>query len=147
MSLVLFSDFTKAGPSNGFENISKNSKVTPPVSLDLSSKRSETKTAFSENPENSPGAQSKLFVPSVLRLAEKSSPLSSSDLSDSLPSPSTPSGSGQSAANLDALRQELRLKIYARRRSQGLDDLKVEFKPPEPTEVCCTNNMLYNLVT
>ncbi|XP_045168260.2 uncharacterized protein LOC123531403 isoform X2 [Mercenaria mercenaria] len=130
-------DFTKAGPSNGYGQASEESKVIPPHSLDLSSKKSENQLkAFnlsaSQTPENSPGTHSVL---SAHKVAEKLSPVSSSDLSDSLPSPSTPSGSTSSAANLDALRQELRLKIYARRRSQGLDDLKVEFKPPEPTEM------------
>ena len=52
-----------------------------------------------------------------------------SDGSDSVSSPS--------AGNISEaqLREELRQKIYARRRSQGLDDLKVEFKSPEPSEV------------
>ena len=132
----MVTDFTKAGPSNGFGQASKESK--PPNSLDLSTKKSEKPKAVNlsatQTPENSPGIQSKLFMPFSHKASDKS-PLSSSDQSDSLPSPSTPSGSTQSAASLDALRQELRMKIYARRKSQGLDELKVEFKPPEPTEV------------
>ena len=66
---------------------------------------------------------------------EVPSPITSSEFSnDTIPSPSTPS-SMSAAMNLDVLRKELRNKIYARRRSQGLEELTVEFKPPEPTEV------------
>ncbi|XP_060552641.1 uncharacterized protein LOC132713949 isoform X3 [Ruditapes philippinarum] len=141
-------DFTKAGPSNGFGHISKESKQIPPTSLDLSTKKSEKPKAVnlsaSQTADNSPGVQSKLFMPFVHKASDKLSPMSSSDQSDSLSSPSTPSGSSQSAASLDALRQELRMKIYARRRSQGLDELKVEFKPPEPTEMTESEKLKLN---
>ena len=56
---------------------------------------------------------------------------SSSDMSDIALSPV-----GSMALNTDILRKELRNKIYARRKSQGLEELTVEFKPPEKTEVC-----------
>ena len=49
----------------------------------------------------------------------------------------SPVGSG--ALNTDILRQELRNKIYARRKSQGLEELTVEFKAPEKTEVFICN--------
>ena len=54
----------------------------------------------------------------------------------------SPVGSG--ALNTDILRQELRNKIYARRKSQGLEELTVEFKAPEKTEVR-TCNPFYQL--
>ena len=69
---------------------------------------------------------------SVASTPDLDSPMySSSDLSDVTLSPV-----GGMALNTDILRKELRNKIYARRKSQGLEELTVEFKPPERTEVC-----------
>ena len=78
--------------------------------------------------------------------------LCSSDFSSEAPSlPTTPTVSkapptaGKATPSLLELRKELRNKIYARRRSQGLDDITVEFKEPEPTEVRDLVHTFYNL--
>ncbi|KAL4222948.1 hypothetical protein ACF0H5_018989 [Mactra antiquata] len=131
-------DFTKSGP----EVSPTDYKQTVSPSLDLASKCSDKMVdtltqSVSGSQQDSPGTQLKNILASASKISETLSPSGNSDFSDSqsLPSPSTPSGPGTPSANLDMLRQELRLKIYARRRSQGLDDLKVEFKQPEPTEM------------
>ncbi|XP_052795817.1 uncharacterized protein LOC128228509 isoform X1 [Mya arenaria] len=116
----------------------KQRKLHPPASLELSKNNKSDDTSMkhvtgSQSDLNSTGSQhGKGDHLSTSRTPDRLSPLGGSEVGDNASSPLTPSGS----SNLDAqLRQELRLKIYARRRSQGLDDLRVEFKSPEPTEL------------
>ncbi|KAK3590694.1 hypothetical protein CHS0354_006382 [Potamilus streckersoni] len=62
----------------------------------------------------------------------RSSDYSSSDVSsEPFSTPTTPN----SSIPLAKLREELRNKIWARRKSQGLEELKIEFKPPEHAEL------------
>lgn len=135
MFVSLFLDFTqttvKTEPST-----SKSSELSMSESLDLSVRKSanqpDVKPCTSSHPLKVPDldpAGPQIHSAFTLKHLEKLSPVSGSDVSDSAPSPSA-------GANLDhQLRQELRDKIFSRRKSQGLDDLKVEFKQPEPSEV------------
>ncbi|KAH3719815.1 uncharacterized protein LOC127856353 isoform X2 [Dreissena polymorpha] len=99
---------------------SKQPKISPPLSLNLQMSRDEVTAAG-----NASNGNSDLDSPMSHFKIEGTG----SDGSDSVSSPS--------AGNISEaqLREELRQKIYARRRSQGLDDLKVEFKSPEPSEL------------
>lgn len=115
------------------------SKPSPPIppsltdSLDLSIKRSEDQSAksyMSNQSGNSSDSDSSSFCLSSKTAETLSLQAAGSDSTDNAPSPSA-----VAAGNLDQLRQELRHKIFSRRKSQGLEDLKVEFKQPEPTEV------------
>ena len=96
-------------------------RAIPPSSLNFSLK---TPLAIPSTSKSTPSQ-------SVASTPDLDSPMYSSDMSDMTLSPV-----GSATLNTDILRQELRNKIYARRKSQGLEELTVEFKTPERTEVC-----------
>ena len=104
------------------------SRIFPPTSLNLSLRRPGLVPLAIPSTSKSTPNQSIVSTPDL------DSPLYSSDLSDMTLSPV-----GSGALNTDILRQELRNKIYARRKSQGLEELTVEFKAPEKTEVGTCN--------
>ena len=136
--MTLVSDCTSPEWKN--QSAPKHSKPSPPTTLNLTKNVKDDNQSgrnFSENHsetslDQASGSQFTRGDHSRSRTPEKLSPLDYSDNSENVSSPLTPSN----ASNLDAqLRQDLRQKIYARRKSQGLEDLKVEFKSPEPSEV------------
>lgn len=99
--------------------------LKPPSTLNLSPRK------YGLSPLAMPSGSKLSSSHSVASTPDIDSPMySSSDLSDVTLSPV-----GAMGLNTDILRKELRNKIYARRKSQGLEELTVEFKPPERTEM------------
>ena len=101
------------------------SRIFPPTTLNLSLRKPGLVSLSIPSTSKSTPSHSVASTPDL------DSPMYSSDMSDATLSPV-----GSVALNTDILRQELRNKIYARRKSQGLEELTVEFKAPEKTEVC-----------
>lgn len=116
------SPFVKREP--GYLNPSPFSRAMPPSTLNLSLKKPGMSPLAIPSTSKSTPSQSVVSTPDL------DSPMCSSDTSDVTMSPV-----GSVALNADILRQELRNKIYARRKSQGLEELTVEFKTPEKTEM------------